>query len=131
MAAAAKTIYPGLTIDPVICCNCGVTFGMDREHIAQLHRTRGTFYCPGGHPQHYRSQTHEEEIEELRGHVAAERSRYAVEASRHETTRHRLAGTKGALTQTKRRANAGVCLDCSRFFQQVERHRARMHPGKS
>lgn len=92
-------------------------------------RTDGkNFYCPSGHSLSY-SNTTKQQLERTQQQLAWNREYLAEESARHRKTLNRLAGTQGALTRTKRRANAGVCLNCHRTFQDLVRHRAKKHPG--
>lgn len=127
MAVATKYITTELI--PELCGDCGLTFGMpDGLYQARL-KDGKVWYCPLGHPRHYTERrTLKEELEQVRGLLASERAYVGEVLARNETTKHQLRGTKAALTRTKRRANAGVCLDCKRSFANVRAHRAKMHP---
>lgn len=120
-------VYVTVVLEPVSCHMCGVTFGMARDFKNQRHTDGETFYCPAGHGMVYRETT-KQELERVRGQLAFNRELLAAESRNHEATANKLRGTKGALTRTKRRANAGVCLDCHRTFVDVVRHREKMHP---
>ncbi len=127
----AASIYVEVIIDPHVCGVCGVTFGMDRLFIEDRLTDGKTWYCPNGHPRCFADST-KAQLEQARRNLAWSREALASERAGHRRTSNRLAGTQGALTRTKRRANAGVCLNCHRTFANVVRHRERMHPeGKA
>ena len=118
-----KTQYLTTALIPQLCGECGTVFGMpDGLRDARL-KDGLVWWCPLGHQRVYTNRRElQEELNEARGLLAGAERRGEAERRSHSAT-------KGHLTRTKRRANAGVCLDCHRFFKQVERHRERMHPG--
>ncbi len=125
MAVATKYITTELI--PQECCYCGIVFGMPDSLRDQRLTHGGTWYCPLGHQQHYMAKTHKQELEEVRNDLARQRRVTAHARSERDVEERSHSATKGHLTRTRRRANAGVCLNCGRFFKQVEQHRARMH----
>ena len=124
------SIYVRVVIEPIECYKCGVTFGMAQQFNADRLRDGGTFYCPAGHGQVYGNST-KDQLEQARRNLAWNREALASERSQHEHTANRLRGTQGALTRTKRRANAGVCLNCHSTFKDLVRHREKKHPELS
>lgn len=120
MAVATK--YITVELIPQTCCDCGIVFGLPDGLAAQRLKDGKMFWCPVGHSQHFtRKRTLEQELSGVRDDLAAQRQAMANERRSHTAT-------KGHLTRTKRRANAGVCLDCHRSFANVRRHRERVHP---
>ncbi len=117
-----RTKYVTTELLPQNCGECGIVFGMpDGLQRKRLEDGR-VWYCPNGHQRIYTNRRDlQEQLKETRSLLAGEQRRAAVERRSHSAT-------KGQLTKTKNRANAGMCLDCHRFFQQVQRHRTRMHP---
>ena len=124
------SIYVEVAIDPETCYLCGVTFGMARSFKKDRLTDGKTFYCPAGHGAVYGNST-QAELERVRGQLAYNRESLAGERADHQHTANRLAGTQGVLTRTKRRANAGVCLNCHRTFKDLVRHREKKHPELS
>lgn len=115
------------------CCNCHMMFAMP-EDFQRRCRDAGpakTFYCPLGHPQHYRTS----EITRLQGELDrvkrqrdwAETNARAARDQAAAADRSRAA-IKGQLTKTKKRVANGVCPCCSRHFVNVERHMKGQHP---
>ena len=49
----------------VECCNCGVIFLVSERLRKNWLETKGTFYCPNGHPQSYTKSNSEKLKEEL------------------------------------------------------------------
>ena len=122
--ATSATVY----IDPIECSECGATYGLAREFIESRRGDGNWWFCPSGHRQHFTGKTHAQELGEVRDDLARQRRATSQARAESATERRRHSATKGHLTRTKRRANGGVCLDCGRFFKQVERHRTKMHP---
>ncbi len=120
MTVATK--YVTLELIPTDCAGCGLTFGMP-DGLQRHRRMDGkTFYCPVGHHNYYpRRKNLEARLKAAGNELEGQRRLLAAEERSHSAT-------KGHLTRTKRRANAGVCLDCQRSFANVRRHRAKMHP---
>jgi hypothetical protein len=127
MAVATK--YVTLELIPETCCNCGIVFGMPDGLLEQRVKDGKSFWCPVGHGMSYtKKETLEQELEATRDTLARQRNATALARAAEDAERRRHAATKGHLTRTKRRANGGVCLDCKRYFKQVDQHRAKMHP---
>jgi hypothetical protein len=110
------------------CCNCGVVFGWPRYLRDQRLRDGEDFYCPNGHPQSY---TRKKELEQQLRDQQAETNRLAGQVRVAEAEARRvkteLTFTKGQLTKTRNRIHAGICPDCHRHFENVERHMACKH----
>ncbi len=122
------TIYAEVAIVSHTCGECGTVYGLGMAfNDARLIDGR-TWYCPLGHRRHYGNST-EQQLDQAQRNLAWNREALATERAGHQRTANRLAGTQGALTRTKRRANAGVCLNCHRTFKDLVQHRAKKHPG--
>lgn len=69
-----------------VCCHhwCGVLFGIESGHQAELRKNHGAFYCPNGHRQYYVEKT---EAELLRDKLARETHR--AEQAQAEAQRQR------------------------------------------
>lgn len=117
------------------CCNCGITFGMDKAFQQERLNTGKNFYCPNGHSQHYtdsiaaKLKDAEKKAERAHSNAKYYTELYQGEQRRHGVTERRLSATKGVVTKMKKRATAGVCPCCSRHFEALQRHMASKHPG--
>lgn len=135
MATTSFRNYTGSELVAMVtddCCICGVIFAMPTSLQTERLRDGGTFYCPNGHAQHYvetKEQQLEQELQQAKDRLDAERgwTRKLTEDLGSEQRRH--AATKGQLTKTRNRIHAGVCPDCHRHFENVERHMASKHPA--
>lgn len=112
------------------CFRCGVVFAMAQEFRQQRVKDKQTFYCPAGHGQHY-TENEEDRLRALLQQTEQRLNSYREYADNladnlnAEKKGH--ASTKGQLTKTRKRANAGVCLDCHRSFPDVGQHRRDKH----
>lgn len=105
------------------CCNCGIIFAMPERLNDKYRASGGIFYCPNGHGQGYI----ETEVTKLR-HKLDQRE------GELERTHQRLDGAlkdittkKRQITRMKNRSNAGVCLECHRHFENLQRHMETKH----
>ena len=133
------TISVDVTLVTEQCCECGVLFALPQELKEQLLRltTKGSFYCPNGHGQHYTGESAEAKIKRLErerdaakqaAEAEAESARYAWRQADMEVfERKRVEREKRKL---ERRAAAAVCpvKDCKRTIQQMDRHLRTKHP---
>lgn len=123
----AAPLYVTVTLESETCCKCGIVFGIESRHRAELRRktTKASFFCPNGHEQHYVGET---EADRLRRELAwAERQRDNARAELRMTA-NSLRVVKGHKTRLKKRIAAGVCPCCRRSFENVARHMKSKHP---
>jgi DNA repair exonuclease SbcCD ATPase subunit len=100
------------------CCTCGTIFGFSATLKANLKKTKETFYCPNGHPQHYIG---EKEAEKLRKELHAERVKsigFVEQISR----------LNKEIKRTEKRIQKGFCPKCHRHFTNLETHMHSKHP---
>ena len=112
----------------VVCCVCGVHFGIEDEHDDNLRRTKRSFFCTNGHEQHYRGKSHEEEIKALNARLARQLSELDQVSADRDFHARSAASYKGKLNRTKTRLKNGVCPCCNRHFKDLERHMKGQHP---
>jgi hypothetical protein len=115
------------------CCNCHIIFAMPEDFQRRCREVGPdkTFFCPLGHPQHYRDS----EVRTLENQLAAARrqldwAQSSARAARDQANaaERSRAAYKGQLTKTRKRIGNGVCPCCSRHFRDVERHMKGQHP---
>lgn len=102
------------------CCNCGVLFGMTKQHKQERSKDHGWFYCPNGHAQHYTSESDAEKNARL----------LREEQARHQRTIARENEERAAKEKAERklkRVGRGVCSECNRTFQNLARHMCSKH----
>lgn len=128
-----STTFVTVTLEPVSCCNCGITFGMDANYIRERKRDHAWWYCPNGHRQHWTQQT---EAEKLRDQLAREKhwreqaeARAAYNRAEAERITRRLNATRGVVTRHKKKIAAGRCPCCSHQFKDLRAHMEKRHPG--
>ena len=121
------TIYASqIEMGTVVCCNCGMTFGMPADYQKQRHEDRKNFFCPSGHQQHYTGPN-----EETRLKAELERQKQYLEAEQARTLRVTRERDTVARAHTKMRTRVmnGVCPCCNRTFQNLLRHMQTEHAG--
>jgi len=101
-------------------------FAMPTELRAKMLETGKTFYCPNGHSQYYAKST------EAKLREAQERLREQIAYS--SSLSHQLDGAlkqvsikKGVITRMRHRVQNGVCTECHRHFENLERHMKTKH----
>lgn len=127
-----NTTYAG-TFVVLVCCNCGITFGIEPDYQRELKKSHQRFYCPNGHKQYYASQTEEERLADALTRERAEHDQTRAALNDKERARlhheRRARVLKGHHTRLKRRVAHGVCPCCNRSFQNLARHMSGQHPS--
>lgn len=111
------------------CCNCGVRFGIDQEHNAELLRTRKFFFCPNGHEQYYAGESDKSRAERLARDLQAARDREATLRAQNQKHWRLQRAAEGKARALKKRIGAGVCPCCTRSFENLARHMQTKHPA--
>lgn len=126
MAQRLLNLVTNTDLTTEICCNCGVQFAMPTELWQERKQDGKGFYCPNGHSMVFTNsvETKLREAEERLREVNA----YSSSLS------HQLNGAlkqvsikKGVITRLKHRAMNGVCGECHRHFDNLERHMKAKH----
>lgn len=127
-----NTVEMVVTIVPVMCCACGVVFGLEAGYRKQRLNDHKDWTCPNGHPQHYTGETEADtlrkQLERTKQEAEWARERARGEERRAQHAERRLAATKGVVTKMKKRVGAGVCPCCNRHFSALQRHMETKHP---
>lgn len=113
------------TLTVIECGECGVTFGMTEEFIAQRRADHRGFHCPNGHSRYYPQKS---EAEKLRDRLRSAEARLTHTQDQLQMTEYQRRAQKGQNTRLKNRIAAGVCPCCNRSFQDLRRHMAGQHP---
>lgn len=126
-----------LLLEAEECATCGVVYALTRDFLAARKRDGNIWYCPNGHQWQYTKtdlqrerearQAAEVELRKATERLESERgwSRRLEEDLTAEKKDHAV--TKGKLTKTRNRIAAGVCPDCHRHFENLERHMTKKH----
>jgi len=132
------TINIDVTLVTEQCCECGVLFALPQELKEQLLRltTKGSFYCPNGHGQHYTGESADAKIKRLEREAADARQ---LAKAQEESAEYAWRQADAAIFERKRverekrklerRAAAAVCPvpGCKRSIQQMQRHLETKH----
>ena len=96
------------TLSIITCPDCGVSYGLDIEHKAQLRETGGSFWCPNGHSQYFERQPTKvqklsKRLEEIQGrynNLSVMHSNLRIELKDLERSR---AALRGQITKLKKK----------------------------
>ena len=128
---AAQYEYATVKMFNMICCRCGIPFGVPDEFDDRRRQDGKSFCCPRGHNQSY----HDNETQRLKKQLAHEKKlrEWAEQDARvakaaESRANYRVRAMKGVITKQKKRAAAGVCPCCNRTFQNLARHMSTKHP---
>lgn len=115
-----------VTINALDCPACGVVFGITDEYEQRRRESGAPFYCPNQHYMSYgKSKLHK--VEEARDAAEARAGQLAVD---NDQLANDLLDAAKEAKRLKRRATSGVCSECHRTFQNMQRHMATKHPPK-
>ena len=117
------------------CCECGVEVALPDNFEEHRRRDHRRWYCPNGHPQHFRGESDVERLmkqveAETKKRQWAEQAQKRAEEAEAAALRKATAAKKKLKAQTKRVAN-GVCPCCQRSFTNLRRHMATKHPERA
>jgi hypothetical protein len=125
----AAVMTQSVILNATECAACGVVFAMPADLEEARRRDRGAFYCPNGHNLHYSEHPDRIALREERERIArmqVEREKLtqalAEERAAAERLSNDLLDKAKEVRSLKARANAGVCAQCNRQFQNVARH---------
>jgi len=107
-----------LSMERIICCNCGLVFAVPSKYKGTLQETHRSFYCPNGHGQSF---MRESEAEGLKRVLEQAKDREAV-------VRSRLNEALADQAKLQRRIARGMCPCCKRQVHQLAAHMKTKHP---
>lgn len=108
------------------CCVCGVDFAMPTSLRDKLLETGKYFYCPNGHAQHFAEST-EVKLRRANQFLREERAYSMTLRDQRDGALRQVSAHKGVVTRMKTRVQAGVCTECHRHFENLERHMKTKH----
>jgi hypothetical protein len=115
------------------CCKCGSQMWLPEPlYTSARHSEAILFYCPFGHPQHYPQGDSQTAI------LRRERDRLAQNLAQRDDHIRQLSRDLSNVTQqretlkraaarTKKRIGNGVCPECNRSFENLQRHMHTKH----
>lgn len=121
-----------ISLDSIACYKCGVVFGIEASHNAQLKKNHKDFYCPNGHVQRWLSETEEDRLKRETQRLARQLENQEAVLDRERRDRlsaeRSAAAQKGVVTKIKNRVGKGVCPCCNRSFGNLHHHMKTQHP---
>jgi len=106
----------------VVHCTCGIAFAIPSELERQACDGGKSICCPLGHKWHY--------TETLEAKLKREREKTARLIAQRDQIEASLRAQKGVTTRLSRklkRVQSGVCPECNRSFQNLQRHMKTKH----
>lgn len=127
-----RTVFKETHIQIVDCASCGIEFGLGADFIERRRDDHGDFSCPNGHTLHFGGRSElEKDRDRLQRLYESANARADAWKDQAEAAEHRRRGQKAANTRLRKRIAAGVCIECHRTFQNLQRHMASQHPDYS
>ena len=105
------------------CYACGVVFAIPSSLNDKCRRNGATFYCPNGHGQVY-AETREMK---LRHQLDQREGELEMVYGRLNGALKEITVKKREATRLKNRVKAGVCTECHRHFENLQRHMESKH----
>lgn len=105
------------------CYKCHVVFAIPKEMDMRCLEWGDIIYCPNGHPQVYC----ETENDRLRHRLDQREAELERTNQRLDGALNELVNKKRLITQMRNRIKAGVCTECHRHFENLERHMKTKH----
>ena len=112
------------------CPECGVIYGITEEYESRRRDDGQRWVCPNGHGvsfNHSARQKLEDDLKRAEERLASEQGWTNKLTEDLHTERKQHATTKGKLTKTLHRIQAGVCPHCHRHFKALESHMQKKH----
>jgi hypothetical protein len=125
MAIEVETTY-GVKLMAEECCNCSVIFAMPASLRKKLLETGDFFYCPNGHAQHYTEST-KQKLERTEARLRREQEENRRLHCEVDGALRKVSAQKGVNTRLRKRIHNGVCPECHRHFENLERHMKTKH----
>lgn len=114
-----------ITMETIVCCECGVPFGMPSDLKEKCRADSGKlFYCPNGHAQHYSKSTATKVKEEYEAKLKEKQEELWAANSKAVQLEVDLDKANRKL----KRVSKGVCPCCNRTFENLARHMKSKHP---
>lgn len=123
-----------VTLEPVECCVCHLTFAVPRDWNAERLQKRDSWSCPNGHRQHYTGETEEQklrrQLRERTDQLQTARARATHAQDQADAAERSARAYRGHLTRLRRKVANGICPapGCGRTFENVRQHLAGVHP---
>lgn len=128
-----KTVTRTYTMVEEDCPECGLVFMVPDFWEKQMQETKRTWYCPNGHEWVFT----EGEADRLRRELAAakkaterERNNVAHWREQYAHMDRRRAAAKGQLTKALNRLQAGQCVHCDAYSEDLASHMRMQHPNE-
>lgn len=112
------------TLETIECSECGILFAIPKDKLDRERESTGNgWYCPNGHRQVFC------ETEAVRLSLRLYQAKVELKRQRNRTDEafRRLAVLKENNAHLRKRIQAGVCPECHRHFDNLQRHMKMKH----
>jgi len=122
----SQTVSRDVSIETTHCARCNIAIYLEESHLRNLRRSHAEFYCPNGHSLNFNGETEEERLKRELDRQRESTRRWRQDAEHFERSRNTY---KGVVSKLKKRVGNGVCPECNRTFQNLQRHMCSKHPA--
>ncbi len=112
---------------PNVCITCGITYGVPVEYDRRRRDDHKDHCCPNGHWQHYSGESDADKVRRLARQLEAERENTQYYQRQRDDCLKEITSKKRVITRLKNRVHNGVCTECHRHFENLERHMKTKH----
>jgi len=105
------------------CPTCGIFYAVPSRFDSEHQERGGSWYCPNGHSLHYV----ETEVMRLKQVLDQREAELESVHIRLDGALQEITTKKREVTRLKNRVKAGVCIECHRHFENLERHMKTKH----
>lgn len=105
------------------CSECGIVYAIPSTQYDGYLERGGSWYCPNGHSQHFV----ETEVNRLKHKLDQREAELERTHERLDGALKDITSKKRIITRMRNRVQAGVCTECHRHFENLERHMKTKH----
>lgn len=119
------------TLEQIVCCRCGMVFGIPEQWSRQKREKGGEFFCPAGHLLTFGEselQRTKRQLMQAEQRLDQEKAAKEHQRKQREKAERKLSATKGVVTRLKNRTAQGRCPCCDASFPNLEQHMRDAHP---
>lgn len=126
MSASERLEILTVALQAYVVKGCGHVVWLDANHVAEIQKSKASFYCSRcGNGNYFPGETEEERLKKLLD-IERKRTQWAERKATNAENKRRA--EKAAKTRIKNRVAKGVCPCCNRTFENLQRHMTTKHP---
>ncbi len=105
------------------CGKCGTIFAMSEAKYRRCNEKGEDWHCPNGHCREFTTS----ELDRLRHKIDQTEAELETARCQRDGALRQVSAHKGVVTRIKNRVRNGVCTECHRHFENLERHMETKH----